>query len=133
MILLRRIFFHVALALNCLIVFFLLTESSVVVPAWLQVGGRAHPLFLHFPLVLLIVSIVFELFLSLNKDSENKAFTTSLANVFLLSASVTAALTSVMGLFLSKEPGYDPETIELHKWGGALFSLLVFAWYSGRH
>lgn len=38
-----------------------------------------------------------------------------------------------MGLFLSKEPGYDSETIEMHKWGGALFSLLVFAWYSGRH
>lgn len=131
--LLRPIFFNIALALNCFIVFFLVTESSVVVPGWLQVGGRAHPLFLHFPLVLLVVSIIFEILLSLKKFHENNDFTTSLADIFLLSASVTSALTCVMGLFLSKEPGYDPQTIEQHKWGGALFSLLVFAFYSGRH
>ena len=133
MTLLRRIFFNAALALNCFILFFLLTESGVVLPGWLQVGGRAHPLFLHFPLVLLIVSIIFEIFLSLKKAPEYRDFTTSLADIFLLSACVTAALTCVMGLFLSKEPGYDPETIETHKWGGTLFSLLVFAFYCGRH
>ncbi|HZH37375.1 MAG TPA: DUF2231 domain-containing protein, partial [Flavisolibacter sp.] len=116
MTLLRRIFFNAALALNCFILFFLLTESGVVLPGWLQVGGRAHPLFLHFPLVLLIVSIIFEIFLSLKKAPEYRDFTTSLADIFLLSACVTAALTCVMGLFLSKEPGYDPETIEMHKW-----------------
>jgi len=34
-----------------------------------------------------------------------------------------------MGIFLSKEPGYNQDYLQLHKWSGALISLLTFLWY----
>jgi hypothetical protein len=37
-----------------------------------------------------------------------------------------------MGLFLSREEGYDPDALLWHKWGGAGVSLLMLAWYGFR-
>ena len=35
-----------------------------------------------------------------------------------------------MGIFLSREPAYNPESLTLHKWSGVLISLITFFWYS---
>ena len=40
--------------LNSLLLFFLLFEPRIVLPGWLQVFGRMHPLALHFPIVLFL-------------------------------------------------------------------------------
>ena len=47
--------FNITIALNCLLVFLLLFQDRLAVPAWLQVAGRMHPLVLHFPIVLLVL------------------------------------------------------------------------------
>ena len=112
----KNVVFTVTFAANCLLCFLLFFESRLVIPAWLQVVGRMHPLVLHFPLVLLILFI---LLTYLRRPDTG----------LLLLAALTAVLTAIMGLFLSKEPGYDPETIFWHKWGGVLLAFGSFAWY----
>ena len=54
----KNILFNVSFALNCLLLFLLLFENRLSVPAWLQVAGRMHPLILHFPLVLIVLYAV---------------------------------------------------------------------------
>ncbi|HTI10761.1 MAG TPA: chitobiase/beta-hexosaminidase C-terminal domain-containing protein [Puia sp.] len=112
----KNVVFTVTFAANCLLCFLLFFESRLVIPTWLQVVGRMHPLVLHFPLVLLILFILLTL---LRRPDTG----------LLLLAALTAVLTAIMGLFLSKEPGYDPETIFWHKWGGVLLAFGSFAWY----
>src|SRR5690606_9632850 len=47
---------NLLVGLLAFIVFFILFESRIAVPPALQVLGRAHPLFLHFPIVLLVLA-----------------------------------------------------------------------------
>src|SRR5678815_4157220 len=51
----------------------------------------------------------------------------------LLLSAFTAAVTAIMGLFLSREEGYDAEALMWHKWGGVTVSLLLLLWYSFRN
>ncbi len=127
---LRTIFFNITFALNCLLLFLLLFEQMLVVPAWLQVVGRMHPLLLHFPIVLLVLAVVWELFTGFKKpDDPAKA---ELGDGLLLSAAFLAVLTSLMGLFLSREEGYEADMLWWHKWSGVLISLISLAWYTFR-
>lgn len=114
----KALLFNITLAVNCLLCFLVLFESKLVIPSWLQVAGRMHPLILHFPIVLLIL-FVFQRFLVKNPD-----------NTLLLLAAFTASLTAVMGLFLSREPGYDPDVLFWHKYSGITLSFLTLAWYA---
>ena len=57
MIFRKNIVFNIIFAGNCLLLFLLAAEKYIVVPAWLQVIGRMHPLVLHFPVVLLLLNI----------------------------------------------------------------------------
>ena len=111
--------------------FFLLFEGRMVVPAWFQVTGRMHPLLLHFPIVLLMVYIVWALFVE-KKNEANETIRLTGEWLLLLSA-LTSSLTAIAGLFLSKETGYDSEALLLHKWSGAAFAFLTTAWYGFRH
>jgi uncharacterized membrane protein len=122
--------FNVIFAGNCLLVFLLLAEQFVVVPKWLQVAGRMHPLILHFPLVLIIVAAFWEFFLMRRKDD---AVLINIADGLLLVTAFSTMITAVFGLLLSREEGYDTDAITWHKWGGIFISLLVMAWYAGRH
>ncbi|TKK69207.1 hypothetical protein FC093_07780 [Ilyomonas limi] len=113
--------------LNTLLLFLLIAGDRVVVPAWLQVFGRMHPLFLHFPIVLILLYVVFVL--AVPKVYKVEKWYTTLAEVFLLSAAFTASLTALMGLFLSREPGYDVDALQLHKYTGVLTALVLFIMY----
>jgi hypothetical protein len=48
--------------LNTLLVFLLIFGNHLVIPQWLQPVGRMHPLLLHFPIVILMMGILFEFF-----------------------------------------------------------------------
>ncbi|HYC30231.1 MAG TPA: hypothetical protein VEB42_15460, partial [Chitinophagaceae bacterium] len=111
----RSVLFNVTFALNCMLLFLVLFESRLALPPWLQVVGRMHPLLLHFPLVLIVVYAV------LPRSDAYKDL--------LLVAAFTAALTAIMGLFLSREEGYDQEALQWHKWGGATISVFTLLWY----
>lgn len=130
--LLKNIALNLVLGLNVFILFFLLFEDRIVLPAFLQVLGRMHPLLLHFPIVLLILALVSELFgkhLQAPPEAAGKA-----GGVLLLASALTAALTVVFGLILSKEDGYGGSTMAWHKWTGVAISLssAILFWYRQR-
>jgi uncharacterized membrane protein len=119
----KNVVFNISFALNCLLAFLLFFSDKLVIPAWLQVGGRMHPLLLHFPIVIVVLYALWLLFGRLNSHYAE------VAEDLLLLSSVTAVLTALFGLLLSKEAGYDPEALESHKWAGSVASFLTLAWY----
>lgn len=128
----KNIFFNISLFLNCLLVFLLIFESKLSVPAWLQVAGRMHPLILHFPVALVILYALAVLIFPVKKTTAD-ASNVNAADLLLLLAAFTSALTALMGLFLSKETGYDAEALLWHKWGGVAISIFTFGWYYFRN
>jgi len=116
------------LAANCLLCFLLLFYDRLVVPSFLQVIGRAHPLFLHFPIVLFAVLIVW-MWVIPQQRFHASGLSQQISEWLLLSVAFTSAITALMGVLLSKEPGYNEESLALHKWSGACLSLIVFVWY----
>jgi len=124
-------------ALNIFIVVLLLAGDHLVIPLWLQPVGRLHPVILHFPIVLLILAMLMEFFRSrpaFATENLYEEFTTAL----LLAGSLLAALTATMGLFLAREPGYDSNSVQWHKWFGvsivfistAIYWIRTKSWYS---
>jgi uncharacterized membrane protein len=120
----QHIFINAVLFLNCLLLFLLLFESRLSTPSWLQVFGRMHPLIIHFPIVLILAYFVLLLFVPRNVKKES--WYTTLLDVLLIVSALTAVLAALMGLFLSKEPGYDPDSLALHKWMGVTTSFGLF-------
>ncbi len=114
--------------LNALLLFFLVVDSKLVIPAWLQVFGRMHPLVLHFPIVLILLYAAIVLFTPKVTKTEN--WYAVIADGLLLASAFTAVGAALMGLILSKEAGYDADTVVLHKYLGALTSFALFTLYS---
>src|SRR5688572_22795994 len=104
--------------LNSLLLFFVLVENMLAVPAWLQVFGRMHPLLLHFPIVLTLIFVAL-LFLAPRKFL-NEERSKDVTEWFLLLSAFTCSVTALMGFFLSRDGGYDQEAIAWHKWTGIL-------------
>ena len=124
----KNVLFNVLLSLNLLLLFFVMMANKLVVPPWLQVVGRMHPLVLHFPIVLLIVYIVWNFIFSsrINLEPGIKP----IGEWLLLMGALTAVITAIMGLLLSKEPGYNANDLWWHKWSGVSISFLSFVWYA---
>ena len=124
---LKKIAAIALIPLNTLLLFLLIAGMHIVVPAWLQVFGRMHPLFLHFPIVLILLYVVFVL--AVPKQYKGETWYTTLAEILLLAAAFTASITALMGLFLSRESGYDADALQLHKYTGVLTALVLFIMY----
>ena len=124
----KNYLFNIAIALNCLLLFLLFFEDRLVLPAWLQVAGRMHPLILHFPLVLVVLYALAVIILPPVSKNADHAYRNS-TDVLLLLAAITSVITSLAGLFLSKEEGYDAEALLWHKWGGIIVSVFTLLWY----
>lgn len=128
---------QVLIAANIFVLFLLLFESKLVIPAWLQTIGRMHPLILHFPIVILLLAMLLEFFRFKPEYAGNIFYRNFLQGLLLIGA-LFAAVTVIMGLFLSKEEGYTGETLAWHKWTGAgifFLSSLIYGirnarWYS---
>jgi len=126
-----------------------------VVPVWLQPLGRMHPLLLHFPIVILLLAMVMEAFRFRVFNPHNQPveptqaddvapsqrdFYQEFLKGLLLIGTLSAGLTVIMGLFLSKEDGYTGSVLQWHKWTGVgifFVSSLVYwgrtkTWYSPR-
>lgn len=130
MLRLKNIIYNTSFALNCLLLFLLIFESRIAAPAWVQAIGRMHTLLLHFPIVLLLLAIVWELFSAKRKSLFPEQV--AVGDALLLLTALTSALSAVMGLLLSKEEGYTEDVVAWHKWGGVLVSVLSLAWYAYR-
>ena len=123
-------------ASNIFILFLLLFESKLVIPAWLQTIGRMHPLILHFPIVILLLAMLLEFF-RFKPEYASNAFYRNFLQGLLLIGALFAAVTVIMGLFLSREEGYEGATLTYHKWTGAgifFFASIIYwirnaGWY----
>src|SRR5689334_7695108 len=86
-----------------------------------------HPMILHFPIALIVIYILYLLFLQ--KKLSPPGIAVQVGEWLLLFSAFTAAVTAIMGLFLSREEGYDAEALMWHKWGGVAVSLLLLTSY----
>jgi len=116
---------NILLFLNTLILFLLIFENELVIPQWLQPLGRMHPMLLHFPIVLLLVSLIMEFFqFKINEDS--KVFYKSITSKIMFSGILLAAITVIMGIFLSLEEAYEGgDVLNWHKWSGVSIVFLA--------
>ncbi|MEI7586132.1 MAG: c-type cytochrome domain-containing protein [Runella sp.] len=95
-----------------------------------------HPLILHFPIVILLFAMIMEFFRFKPENAVNTFYTNLLQNLLLI-GTLFAALTVIMGLFLSKDEEYAGDTLSWHKWTGVgvfFFASLVYwirnnGWY----
>ncbi|WP_192350217.1 c-type cytochrome domain-containing protein [Algoriphagus sp. Y33] len=94
-----------------------LAGNSLVLPEWLQVIGRSHPILLHFPIVLLLMGLLFFWIPGIEKKPEIK----ETGEISFLIGCNFAGITVIAGLILAQEE-YTGEILIWHKWGG----LLVF-------
>ena len=92
-----------------------LAENRLVIPDWLHVFGRLHPLVLHFPIAMLLIAVVVLAFPSLMRD---KSDSRHYGNGLLLAGCLAASFTVIAGMLLSREPGYEAEALFWHKWTG---------------
>ena len=123
---------NILLFLNTLIVFLLIFENKLIIPSWLQTFGRMHPMLLHFPIVLLLVSSLMEFFQFKIKD-EKREFYREITGFLMFSGIVLAAITVIMGIFLSLEEAYDGgDTLGWHKWSGVSIVFLSSFIFIGR-
>ncbi|MBU1821513.1 MAG: hypothetical protein KKG00_08390, partial [Bacteroidetes bacterium] len=126
---LRVLVYNGTFFLVCLLAFLLIFESKLQIPAWVQVGGRMHPLLLHFPITLLVVYALWYLFAP--RATSDQAAQPQADDILLLGA-FTAVVSALMGLILSAEPGYDANALFWHKWTGVATAFVAFGWYSFR-
>jgi uncharacterized membrane protein len=126
---LKNMLFSATIAANCMLCFLLIFYDKLVVPSLLQVAGRAHPLFLHFPIVLFILFVCW-IWFAPKQPFHSTEFFENISKWLLLATAVTSAITALMGIFLSKEAVYNQDSLFWHKWSGALLSIITFLWYS---
>lgn len=119
-------------ALNIFIVVLLIAGDSLVVPRWLQPVGRMHPLILHFPIVILMLAMVMEFFRYRAEFINEKLYQTFTSYLLLLGA-LLSSITVIMGLFLSRESGYEGYTLQWHKWFGVSVAFAGYGVYLIRH
>ncbi|MGN7723436.1 c-type cytochrome domain-containing protein [Chitinophaga sp. 22620] len=117
---LKKIADNALIACNIFILFLLVFYQQLHIPAWLQVAGRMHPLLLHFPIVLIILAVALD-FMKF-KDRY-------LLNGLWLAGTLSAALSVIMGIILSREEGYGGDMLAWHKWAGIAVLWLATALY----
>jgi hypothetical protein len=94
----QRILSNASLFIVVLLLFLLIFQNKVSLPPVIQSVGRMHPLLLHIPIGLLLLSAIFWLFRkNIEEDSFHKLF-----SLLLNITAFTALLTALMGFFLSR-------------------------------
>src|SRR6187401_1340894 len=118
----QRILSNLCFFIIVMLLFLLFFQNKVSLPPSLQAIGRMHPLLLHLPIGLLVISFI----LWIGRKSIEP---TSFQKIFILVLQVTAftaALTALMGFFLSREGGYDENILLRHKVLGITTAVLSY-------
>lgn len=124
---LHELLFNFALFLNALLLVILLYGQPIQLSVWLQVGGRLHPLVLHFPIVMILLAVGWHW---LDSKQEQHTEIHSQRAIFTTATLVLTAITALTGFFLGQEEGYAPDSLNLHKWLGSSVSLAGVVWYA---
>jgi len=112
------------LVLTLFTVFLLLFSDKLELPYWMQPAGRMHPMMLHFPITLLLLWAIMQFFGEKEQREPQKGFH-YIKQLILLSGTLTAGITVVAGIFLSRESSYTSEEIAWHKWTGAILFFIA--------
>lgn len=120
---LKRIVADTVFTVQILIVFILVFESRIELPLALQAFGRMHPLLLHLPITLLLLTVV----LAFSRRYFEGKGVEDLLSLLLHFTALTASLTTLMGLLLSLEGTFSSDQLWLHKWLGVALSFICWA------
>lgn len=120
---LKKICADTVFVAQILIAFILIFENSIYVPPLLQAFGRLHPVLLHLPIGLLLVTVIL---IFTRQYFEGKSLD-DLVMVLLHFTALTASFTTLMGLLLSLEGSFGAEQLWLHKWMGVALSFLCWS------
>jgi uncharacterized membrane protein len=91
---------------------------------WLwQFLGRLHPLIVHFPIGLLVIVFVLELF-TLNKKNQELR---SAINLLLIIGALSAVAAVIFGLLLKTQDQYSGRILTIHQWSGIVTAILAVA------
>lgn len=107
-------------ALQGFLVFLLIFQSRIELP--IAGIGHLHPLILHLPIGFGV------LLLGLFAIQKQLASFEILADFLLLVTAIFSSLTAILGLFLSKEGGYEAAALDWHQWSGVAVSFVYFSW-----
>jgi uncharacterized membrane protein len=87
--------------------------------------GRLHPLAVHFPVCLILVAAILELFTFKNFSSPLRPG----INLLVAAGAIAAIVSMVFGLLLARDGDYGKDLIDLHKWSGIATTVLAsVAW-----
>ena len=103
--------------LSVFLIFCLIFESYIELPALVGWLGNWHPLVLHFPIVLLILTVYISLF---HKNIPRNLLTIT---------TLTALFTAITGFFLSQGTNTKGDILFWHQWLGSGLALLTAFWY----
>ncbi|MEM6767805.1 MAG: c-type cytochrome domain-containing protein [Bacteroidota bacterium] len=123
--LLQKIAPNLLFGLTMLLLFLVIFEENIQLPAFLQVSGRMHPMVLHLPIGL-VVALGGSLLLK--PAMEAKSFKVLFSGLLTLTTFCTL-LTALFGLFLSLEGGYESASLARHKWSGVGMAVAMYLWY----
>jgi uncharacterized membrane protein len=118
----QRILSNLSFFIIVMLLFLLFFQNKVSLPPVLQSVGRMHPLLLHLPIGLLVISLILWI-------GKKNIETNSFQNIFILVLQVTAftaSLTALMGFFLSREGGYNGDILLKHKVFGIATAALAY-------
>ena len=88
-----------------LLVIIFVFDDKLQIPVWLQVAGRMHPLLLHLPITLLLISVV-SFFIP------SSSSTNTIVSYVRLFGALTAIFTAIMGILLATEEGTEGDTLQ---------------------
>ncbi|MGC3947666.1 MAG: FN3 associated domain-containing protein [Chryseolinea sp.] len=117
-----RIVSNIIFCIQILMLFLLVAEDRIALPAWLQVAGRMHPLILHLPIGMLILVAALTLFGRQFDVAHNQP----VVKFILLLASLSASATALFGFFLSLQGDYTGNAMARHKYAGIALSWLCY-------
>ncbi len=85
--------------------------------------GRLHPLIVHFPIGLLIVALILELFTLNKKNQELRGG----INLLLIFGALGAMISVAFGLLLKTQDEYSGSLLTIHQWSGIATAILSAA------
>ncbi len=113
----RRWAEYLVLGLTVFLVFCLLFESHIEPPPPVSWLGKWHPVLLHFPIVLLIVAILINL------------FGTKVPPVLLTASCLAALITAITGFLLGLSSEGKGNLLFWHQWLGVSVAITATLWY----